>query len=394
MDKSFLHKMQKRAFDSLFGRDPRDRVRNPGNEIYELLDKAHLAFGSRHTEEARQLCERALFLSRRYGNFLGEAFSLRQLSPIYSAMGRYNQAKKCASRALDITHQLDEPTPALQSDALISIAIACREMGQLEEALHCLQDAMELLDNLRVNLIDDEDIKAWNADKATVWRAIGRIRLYQADYEGAIAVLSQSLEISSRTNSRRGTLEASLDQAFAYLLNGESGRAMMMLQLHVTGTYQDMGKVELESLLQGLDQRLSTYEDYHKHAYFIYNILRAIIASYIGETDKTYKSVSMEYFDNAWNLLEQARRNLSGHRSRISFMGIWAVMFRATVTLSVHQESYSRAFEWMERVRSRTFIDRLGILDQYKVSTGLGFLEDRWTVNPVSYQDLGVLLTL
>lgn len=270
--------------------------------------------------EARDYLERGLVISRQHGYREHEGVQLGNLGTVSLMQGNYQQAQEYLAAALQIARDLGD---AYNERAWVSnLGIACRYQGNYRQAIRHFEQVLSIAREMGDRQMESRQI----ANLGIVYRDM-------SEWELASEHLESGLAIQREIGDRRA----------------ESN------QLGNLGTvYQRM-------------------EDYEKAANYHQQALRVSLD--IGDLDAQRRHLSnlgivytdglkddvqaYTYLSEAIDLTEQLRSSLVEGAFRMGYFRERLYVYRAMVGVCLRLGHRAEAWQFVERARSRVFLDAL-----------------------------------
>ena len=187
------------------------RLRLDQAESACLLGLASVRRARGAASEARKLASRAIEISRASGDLLAEAYQLTNLGSILLDENDFNESRACFLSALDLATQADDLY--LQAGLTNNLGLTSRELGRLTEALDYFNQANKL------NIEDDDVRKHIICNIAEVLKIQGQTSAAHRWYR-------EALELSRVVNSPRGRAEALAGLSAVYRASNDLDRAL------------------------------------------------------------------------------------------------------------------------------------------------------------------------
>lgn len=291
------------------------RLNNIGNIYYYYQSRYMQAL-----ESYQQALKVVNANSRQSWNSWGRKLTAGNIATLYQRLG-------LEERALELYQQTagrpESMEPSEYAQLLLNEGVLYRHMGDPVKALEIYKTSQALF---RKSQHSDGEIGAL--------RDIGIVKAMDlGDLQGALASFRSALELAQASSNGRGIVQANL-----YL--GEVLRRL--------GRYKE-GSSHLETALEGA-QRAGLVEEQWKSLYAL---------GRIAEQDGHFESALNDY-RHAISIIESLRAGLR-IPLRSDFLADKRDVYDSLIALEVQQPKTSadELFQWMERSRARTLLDRM-----------------------------------
>jgi len=256
------------------------------------------------------------------------------LGNICKYQGRWEDAIRAYESALPIFAKLERPVD--QVKAWKQIAISYRrgytrgDLGAqvLRKAMEYCQLALDTLETIT----DSSPNVVWL--KGSVWNTLGLIYRGMGRWDEAIACYQQDQDICRSLNDRFGI-------GLSYGNLGE--------------TYQKRGRDTWPQALAAYQRALTIireFDDRYEEVEALANL------GFLYQEMDEYTS-ALDYYGQAIELIEDLRAGVSSEAARAGFFATVADTYANTALLCLEIGDRQRAFELVERARSRAFLDAL-----------------------------------
>lgn len=246
--------------------------------------------------------------------------------------GRWTEALITYQQSLFTFTQLNQPLD--QARARKNMAL-CIYMGftqgdfrqdALHQAIEYCRDALDLLEPLH-----DADI-AWL--EGTIWNALGLVYGCLGEWNQALASHQRDLEICRSNDDRYGA-------GVAFLNLGE--------------VYHQRGVENWPQALAAYQHALGIVREFQNH------YLETDVLANLGflHQDMGEHAVGLEYYDQAIAIIEALRAGVSSEQARAGFFATTTDTYANAVLLALNIGRTAQAFDYVERARSRSFLDIL-----------------------------------
>jgi len=259
---------------------------------------------------------------------------LLALGRTYHYLGQWADAIQAYERTLPIFAELNQPLD--QARAWKEIAISYRKgftqgdfgPDALERAIEYCQLALSVLEPIP----DQSPDVAWL--KGSVWNTLGLTHRSLGQWDKAIACYQQDLAICQSLDDRFGV-------GLSYGNLGE--------------IYQKRGREHWPEALEVYQKALAIireFDDRYEEAEVLSNL--GFLHQDMGEYE-----TALDHYNQALALIEGLRVNISSEAARAGFFATIADTYAHTVMLYLETGDHERAFNTVERARSRAFLDAL-----------------------------------
>ncbi|MBE9207891.1 CHAT domain-containing protein [Nostoc sp. LEGE 06077] len=119
-------------------------------------------------QQALQFYNQSLPLSRQVGNKMGEAVILNNIGGVYDDLGDKQQALKFYNQSLPLARQVGDK--AGESTTLYNLAYLERDRGNLQQALTQIEAAIELIENLRTKITNEQLRTSYFASRQGIYQ--------------------------------------------------------------------------------------------------------------------------------------------------------------------------------------------------------------------------------
>jgi CHAT domain-containing protein/tetratricopeptide (TPR) repeat protein len=259
---------------------------------------------------------------------------LLALGRTYDYLGRWQQAIDAYERSLPLFMEVGQPLD--RAKALKNIAIACEkgfahgDLGHesLEYAEYCCRRSLEMLQ------ASSESTRGLRWLEATTWNMLGLVYKHLQRWDEAIQSYQRRLEFGLELKDRFGIGVA----------HGNLGEIHQLL-----GPYhwpQALAAYREARTIFG--EFGDTYEEVE---------VLANLASL--HQDMGNPSMALDYYEQAIHLIEALRAGISSEAARAGFFATIVETYANTVLLCLEASREELAFNYVERARSRAFLDML-----------------------------------
>ncbi len=299
------------------------------------------------------------------------------LGHFHMAMGNIYSALELFNRSLEIDEASHDPWRK-RNRTLSNLSQLYYHVGNYDKSLEYAHEALE----------QSEKEKDLNG-AARCLNLLGVILSYINEIEEAKACLEKAMQISTDESNNQALQSLILNNlAYIYSLEGDTERAketllkaldlaIQMSDKYTEGTIRSgLAMIEMEDGdVDGALLQAQTALEIFRHIY-----------SPTGQSDTLFLLGSIEHFINdnpfvaydyykeAIKLSETLRENLMLDDFKISFAGNQAALYQQMVSLCIGMNRTEEAFEYIERSKSRAFVDMLAsmsnTIESKKLSPG------------------------
>lgn len=310
-------------------------------------------------QQALQSYSDVLAIRREAGDKIGEATTLNNMANVYHFWGRYQPALQTFFEVLAILQEVGNQ-PEEESAALNNIAATYSTLGQSEQALAYLDDALKI-----ANQLDDP------VAKAAKFNNIGLAYANLGRYEEALHYFEQTLKLLRNNNQpEEGVL---LDNIGAmYTLMGQYEHALIYHQ-QALAIFRETGRAAKEAL--ALDHIGSAYskQDIFEKALNYYQ-QSLTITQEIGEQQRQMATLShigyvyqqqrdttqaITSYEQAVDIMESMQSEIKVEELKASFISENVVVYQHLIDLLWAEGDFEKVFNVVERARARAFLDQL-----------------------------------
>jgi CHAT domain-containing protein/lipoprotein NlpI len=261
-------------------------------------------------------------VAERTGRAEYHGLALLNTSIVRHELGEYRAALSLAKESL--TYFQDLPLRHREAHALYVIGNTALQLGRWEEAQAHLQPALALYEQLEME-----------HGLAEIYWAEGLLHLVLGRLDASLAAYSRCLDLS-----RSGEQDdpASVMETLPYLglLHQSEGRVAEALALYEQA-------LALAPLVQ------------NDHAYILVRYRAGTALQQLGRHDEAAAA-----YADAIDALEQLRSALATDETKLGLLGTTAQIYEAMVLHCLARGQLPEAFQYVERARSRAFLDALG----------------------------------
>lgn len=248
--------------------------------------------------------------------------------------GRWEEAIAAYEQSLSIVAELGQTTKKAMAWKHIAI---CHRRGftqgdfdpaALQRAAECCQWALDVLEPIA----DPPPDVAWL--KGSVWNTLGLIHRSLGQWDEAISCYQQDLAICRSLGDRHGI-------GLSYLNLGE--------------VYQKRGQDSWAEALQTYQKALTIIREFDNRYYET----EALANLGFLHQEMEEHELALDYYSQAIDLIEDLRASVSAEEARAGFFATVVDTYANTVLLCLETGDHDRAFDVVERARSRAFLDVL-----------------------------------
>ncbi len=330
-------------------------------EVLQNLGYSHEQLANYET--AQNFQKRALELAIRLGDSTKIALSQHLLANIYWKIGNYEPALRLEKQAEQFFRSSNNLK--LQAVALVTEGLILMSLGNLEEAILKQQQALEL-----ATRIDDRQ------DMANIHKNLGLIYRAQNRWIEAMEQFQQAIALDEAINSRRGLSYGYRDMGSIYLQQGLTDKAL---------DYFHKALRISQEILDGRNQAHCLYEIGRTHL-FLENMAAALDtlnlaaqqaqALFIPEVEWRARRLigqlhyenknwdkSIESYLDALKIIETMRSQIKVEEYKSGFIDDKLIVYHDLINMYLQMGRQDKAFEIVERAKSRNFIDLLANRD-------------------------------
>jgi tetratricopeptide (TPR) repeat protein len=259
---------------------------------------------------------------------------LLALGRTHDYQGRWTEAIQVYEQSLPVFAQLGRPLD--QAKAWKEIAISYRkgftrgDLGPdaLHQAVECCQRALDILEPIA----DPPPDVAWL--KGSLWNTLGLVYRSLGCWEEAIACYRRDMAVCSALDDRRGV-------GLSYGNLGE--------------VYQRRGRDTWPQALEAYQQALAIIREFDDR----YEEVEALSNLGFLHQEMGRHARALDHYEQAIALIEDLRAAISSEAARADFFTTVADTYANAVLLCLEMGDPGRAFDLVERARSRAFLDAL-----------------------------------
>lgn len=269
----------------------------------------------------------ALSIYRELEDLEGERDVLSDIGLVYLQLRGFSTGLEYFNKALEISEKLDDVDSViliLGNTALANFLIAESSSGNYEETIKYGKRAMEMA---------EKEGRLNNPNAITAYTAVGGAYWLSKDYNNALEYSKKILMLAQESKNNTMVAVASIIMGFSY---DELGNYQEALNYHKEG----------DILSHDLDH------PFYKWA-SSYGLGR--VADKLGNIAEAKR----QYF-HAIDVLETSRERAQSLASKISIAIQAAGVYNDTTLFLIKSGEEEEAFNYMERARSRSFLDLLG----------------------------------
>jgi len=310
-------------------------------------------------EQALSYNEEALKISREIGDVEGEGRTLNSIGAVYDYLGQYEKALSCYEESLEINREIGNV--AREGGCLNNIGVVYRNLGQYEKALSYYEDSLEIF--REIGEVKGEELTLNN---------IGIVYWSLGQYEKALSQYEESLKIQREIGDVEGEGATLSNIGIVYLEKGQFEEALSQYEESLK-IQREIGDVEgegatLENVgtvywnLGKYERALSAYEEALKIQREIGDLDGIYGSSWgMGNSYRNLKKYTeaIDSYIMAIDTLEQIRGDITTEEYKTSFMENKMEVYEELIELLMEMEREEEAYDYMERARSRAFLDML-----------------------------------
>jgi CHAT domain-containing protein/tetratricopeptide (TPR) repeat protein len=260
--------------------------------------------------------------------------ALLALGVSYDYQGRWDDAIRTYHLSLPVFVALNQPFN--QAKAWKEIAIAYRKgfsRGDFgDDALECaITSCDRALEVLRTAQVATTAAR-WL--EATIWNTLGTAHMHLRRWDEAIRCYQQRLDLGVALNDRFG---------------------IGLAQCNLGEIYQLQGAATWPQALDAYQQALAIYREFNDN-YEEADALANLASLYHEMGDL---GAALEYAEQASAIIEQLRSGISTETARAGFFATIVDTYANTILFCIEAGRLEQAFNYIERARSRAFLDML-----------------------------------
>jgi CHAT domain-containing protein/tetratricopeptide (TPR) repeat protein len=274
-----------------------------------------------HYDQALALYQDAYTLAESIGDLTYQAFALLNMSMIYHEIGYYDQALKLSMESLELFRRLGDIEH--EAHALYEVGKNAVQLGRWHDAQHYYQQATARYEQLGVV-----------AQQANLYCLLGMLHHALGDVDASEAAYLRGLEIGQ--SLEHGDPAVTMD---GWLLLG----LLYQTQERWPQALEAYGQAA--SLAQHLRNVHSLALAYYRRG----DVFRAL-----GQSDAATTA-----YREAIEQVEALRGIIEGEEIKIGLLGATQQIYESMILLCLDRASLEEAYNYVERARSRAFLDML-----------------------------------
>jgi len=326
-----------------------ERYYKEGNNFYDKSD-----FNS-----ALNSWEKGLKICRDLGNKQCIGVLLTNIGLAYWKLGHYNKALSYDEKALVIHREIGDREG--EGDNLNNIGIVYTNLGQYDKALSYYEKALVIYKKI-----------GYRMGEGTILGNIGVMYWKLGQYNKALSYYEKALVIDKEIGDRSGEGTNLNNIGVVYDDLGQYDKALSYYEKALL-IYRDVGNLDGEgNTLKNIGKVFRKLGQYNKALSYFEKSL--IISKEIGDRDGIYKSSwgmgssykglkkyseAVNYYIMSIDALEEIRGELKAEEHKTSFMGEKMEVYEELIEILIDMGRYDEAYNYMERSRSRAFLDLL-----------------------------------
>ena len=181
-------------------------------------------------KQAIELYQQSLAITEQIGNVQGKATTLHQMAGIYANKGQVEQAINLYQQSLAITEQIGDVK--MKSNILAGIAMIYANQGQVEQAIDLCQQSLAIHEQIG-------DVQS----KASTLHCLAIIYANQGQGEHAINLYQQVLEIDEQTGNVQGKACTLSQMAGIYADQGQGEKAIDLYKQSIA-IHEQIGNIQ------------------------------------------------------------------------------------------------------------------------------------------------------
>jgi CHAT domain-containing protein len=284
------------------------------------------AVGLSHMSQAQY--DRALLgfwhaneLARAVSNLEYEGLTLLNISMTHNELGEYQQALELAKTSLSMFRTLK--LPHREAHALYEIGNTALQLGRWHDAQEHIYEAIARYQELEAT----HGLAALYWAQGLLHHVLGDVATSQAAYEQALL--------------------------FAGMEEHHDPAVLMDVHTYLGLLHQSEGQIDRALAAYTEALRLATHV-HNDHAWVVITYRIGTIHEQSGQSE-----LAMDAYGRAIALLETLRSSLESIEVKIGLLGTTQQIYEAIVQLCVKRGLINEAFAYVERARSRAFLDLL-----------------------------------
>jgi CHAT domain-containing protein/predicted negative regulator of RcsB-dependent stress response len=357
----YFSKAYELAREIRFKKGEGDNLHNIGN-IHFLMNRF---------DDARQKYTHSKEIFEEMGNVKGVADNLRELGAVERKEGKYAESLLYLQEALDTYRRLGKESTIIGETVILSnIALVYFEIGKFEESLNYLKKEKELYEN-----------KGDSVGIAYVFENMGNVFFKMMDFEeefgdSAVVLYKRSLEILRK--KQKGIEEANVmnNIGLVFQERGEIEEALDKFEIALEKYREEgytVGQAQVYSNIANIYMEKKEYgkavENFKKASDLVteFNLpgFRATILASLG---LAYKKAEMgekgiAFLSEAIGIIEDIRGNLVTQELKSTFIEDKIRIYEELIDILLKRGEIEEAFLYVERSKSRAFLDMLGQRD-------------------------------
>lgn len=377
-------------------------AREKGNQYYIVNNTFNMgvlsAEGGQY-EKALDILGEALSMCRKQGDRLGELKAISNIGSTYFTMGYYDKALPYFEEAIALSKKIKDRTTT--GTLLRNVGNVYRVTGEYEKALAYFSDSLKI----KREIGDQWEIGAGLNDMGLIYTNLGQ-------HEKALDYYKEALKIFRKTGDRKTQAVVLGNMGVIYSDNGRFDEALASLEeaLEInrelkikpseaitlnnlggvywrTGRYEkslsffeeackifdEIGKVDAKGT--ALLDMSAAYWGMKQYNKAILNLEKALsIANQIRNVENVYlcawglgrsyrglgqRDKAIQYYIMSINALESMRTGLKSEGHKMSFSSNKMEVYEELIDLLLETGRVGDAFNYVERARSRAFLDML-----------------------------------
>ena len=364
-------------------------------------------------DSALVFLEKSLALKIRFSDHEGQAVVLNHIGNVFDYRGNYEKAREYYLKAHDINVQIKNPRGV--ADNLMNLGVVLHNSGSYQKALESYQKALAIhsqlnstretardLTNIGLIYRDLNELETAleyldkavaiemkigdNKGLASDYHIIGSIHWKQNDNQKALEYLEKSLALRRQIGDLKGEADDLMNIGFIQLTNLEliaerNDPVFQQLQRKVlryfvtadsikAGINDINGRMTAQTYLGQTYRLMQDYGRARQHFSTAIELAQTLKASTIEwqaryGLAKTLKKEgnakqAIQEMRSAVRILENQRVGLKSEEFRIGFFKNKSFVYADLIELYVNEGRFDEALNFVERSRSRSFLDILG----------------------------------
>ena len=311
-------------------------------------------------DKALSYYEESLVIDREIGDRKGEGADLSNIGVVYDYLGQYEKALGYYEEALVIKREIGDRKGI--GNNLSNIGVAYSKLGQYDKALGYFEKSLVIAKEIGNRYLEGNNL----SNIGVAYSELGQ-------YDKALVYYEEVLVIRREIGDRKGEGATLTNIGLVYEDFGQYDKALGYLEEALV-IYREIGDRRGEgadlSNIGVVYRNLGQYDKalgYYEEALVIHREIGDVDGIYrsawgMGRSYKGLKKYSeaVDYYIISIDALEEIRGELKSEEHKTTFMEDKMDVYDELIELLIEMEKYDDAFNYMERARSRAFLDMLG----------------------------------